>query len=240
MKTIIIGAGEVGKALYEVLSPHHETLIRDIEPVKAEGIEVLQICYPDSPAFVEITKSYIAEYTPFLTIINSSVAVGTTDKCGDFVIYSPIRGRHPENGLSKELRSFPKFIACKDRLRLDFASNYFKKADWEVRTGDNPSAVEYFKLISNVHMGLEIAWRQEVERMLKKFNINPTHYEIWEETYTRGYESLGQWNLIRPNMNPGPIGGHCILPCTEILKSQFPSRAFDFILESNEKAKAGK
>lgn len=238
MKTLIIGAGEVGQALKQVLSKAHEVLIRDIEPIDIGlgSIEVLQICYPDSDRFVEITKNYIALYKPTLTIVNSSVSVGTTTSIGVDVVYSPIRGRHPGNGLQKEMMVFTKFVGCRNEVKLAMAAEYFKQCGWDVASSDNPEALEYLKLMSNVHMGLEIAWRQEVERMMKKFKIDPVVYDDWERTYSEGYRELGQYHLMRSRMNPAPIGGHCILPCTEILNSQFPSKAMGFILESNETA----
>lgn len=238
MKTLIIGAGEVGTALKEVLSPYHETFIRDVEDKPendpGNGFEVLQICYPDHEGFVKTTKKYIQEYQPKLTIINSSVAVGTTTKIGMDVVYSPIRGRHPENGLAREMKVFTKFIGSYSFNKAQLASAYFRKCEWDVFVG-MPESLEYLKLMSNVHMGLEIAWRQEVERMMEHFHINTVEYEHWERTYSEGYIKLGQYHLMRSRMDPGPIGGHCILPCTEILKKQFPSKAFDFILESNAK-----
>lgn len=238
MKTLIIGAGQVGSALKEVLLPFHETYIRDVNEFECNGVEVLQICYPDHQGFDLTTKRYIEQYEPLVTIINSSVKVGTTRKCGPSVAYSPIRGRHPDNGLVSEMPVFTKFVgAVKENMRV-MAQLYFEDCNWEVRTSDNPEALEYLKLMSNVHMGLEIAWRQEVARMMKSFYIEEKDYEAWERSYAEGYMKLGQTHLMRPRMKPDPIGGHCIIPCTEILKEQYPSKALDFILESNEKAKS--
>lgn len=238
MKDLIIGSGEVGKSLHEIVSAYNPTLIRDIEPIEInEEIGVMHICYPDSDNFVEITKGYIEQYKPALTIINSSVSVGTTRKCGDLVVYSPIRGRHPDNGLSKEMKIYPKFVSAVDYFSAHEAQEYFIQMDWDVFRSEKPEDLEYLKLMSNIHMGIEIAWRQEIQRMMSHFNIDQETYEIWEKTYSDGYRELGQYHLIRPQMRPNAIGGHCILPCTEILSKQFPSKIFDFVLESNEKAK---
>lgn len=237
MKSLIIGAGEVGSSLKKVIEPYHETYIRDINPIEIENVQVLHVCYPDHEGFVETTKKYIQEYKPALTIINSSTEVGTTRKCGDKVVYSPIRGRHPENGLDKEMKVYPKFVSAVNSAFTGLASSYFEACGWRVYRAKNPEDLEYLKLMSNIHMGLEVAWRQEIERMMKHFAIDKKTYEKWEETYTQGYIELNQTHLIRSRMKPDPIGGHCIIPCTLILKDQFPSKAFDFILESNEKTK---
>ncbi len=235
MKTLIIGRGQVGTALFELLSGHYETYIRDTENMELEGVEVLHICYPEHAGFPETTKKYIAQYKPKLTIINSSVTVGTTDQCGEHVVYSPIRGRHPK--LASDLKLYAKFVFGVNPEDCELAKQYFENCDLKVCTDNNPRAGELVKVLSNVHMGVEVAWRQEVERILKKFAIDPALYEMWESTYRAGYYASGDNHLMRPLMNPGPIGGHCILPCTDILNAQYPSPIFEFIKQSNEKAK---
>lgn len=234
MKSLVIGAGQVGSGLYEIINKHHESYIRDLEPLKCEGVEVLHICYPEHDGFEETTLKYIEEYKPLLTIINSSIPVGTTRKCGPNVVYSPVRGRHPN--LATEMLKFPKFVSGTHLPNMILAANYFESCGWKVHASNSPETLELLKLLSNIHMGLEIAWRQEVGRILDKWDVSPNDYEMWEETYNDGYLGLGQKHLIRPQMRPDPIGGHCILECNQILKKQFPSKAFDFIQESNDRA----
>lgn len=235
MKTLIIGAGQIGTALKEVLSPHHDVYLRDVEPLFLADIEVLQICYPDHDGFEETTREYIRFYKPTLTIINSSIRVGMTKKCGNDVVYSPVRGRHPN--LIKEMKSFRKFVSSHNQGKALEATFYFEKANWPCLISKSPENLEFMKVMSNVHMGLEVAWRQEVQRMMDVLGIDPSEYEAWEKTYRDGYLAVQDFNLIRPIMNPDPIGGHCILPCIELLKERCPSTLLDFILESNEEVK---
>jgi hypothetical protein len=249
MKSLIIGAGEVGKALKEIIQKTHEVIIRDIEPIDIGlgNIEVLHICYPESEQFIEITQKYIQEYKPKITIIHSSIPIGTSDKFGSDVVYSPIRGRHNRinsingrrmYGLEFDIPRYVKFIFGSKSARM-MAKEYFEKCGIECDEYDcnRKSDGEFLKLISNIHMGLEIAWRQEVGRILNHYHISSYLYDRWESTYNDGYKKCGDEHLIRPTMKPDPIGGHCIIPCTEILSKQFPSKIFDFILESNEKSK---
>ncbi len=235
MKSLIIGAGQVGTSLKEVLSTHYDVVIRDLDDLQVEDVKVLHICYPDHEGFAENTNKYVEQYKPELTIIHSSIPVGTTADCGDDFVYSPVRGRHPY--LATEMKKFTKFVASKNSLTAQRALIYFESCGWPVTLVDKPESLEFFKVLSNVHMGLEIAWRQEVERMCQHFGIKPGEYERWEKTYRDGYLKTSDYNLIRSLMKPDPIGGHCILPCTEILLSQYKSRLCEFILESNEKAK---
>ncbi len=235
MKTLIIGSGQVGTALKENIAPYHETFIRDLEDIQIDGVDVLHICYPDHEGFDITTKAYIAQYKPKLTIINSSVRVGTTRSCGEDVVYSPTRGRHPK--LAEEMRVFVRFVASHNSRTMYMANEYFKKCGFTVFPAEKPEALELLKVLSNIHMGLEIVWRQEVERILNAFEISPKDYDEWEHTYREGYIQLKDWNLMRSLMRPDPIGGHCILPCTELLNSQYKSPLLDFIIHSNELAK---
>jgi UDP-N-acetyl-D-mannosaminuronate dehydrogenase len=235
MKTLIVGGGEVGNALRMVVSKYHKTWIRDISPFKLDKVDILHICFPDSEGFVDCVKEYKSEYRPKLTIINSSVAVGTTDRCGNNVVYSPVRGRHRPR-LDAELTSFPKFIAGRNEEDVNLADDYFRACDWQTYTTNDVKGLEVCKLVSNIHMGLEIAWAQEMTRIFKKFGGERKTYDLWENTYNDGYMDLAQYHLLRPIMQDNPIGGHCILECTQILKDQHSSLAFDFIQRSNADA----
>lgn len=239
MKSLIIGRGQIGSALYEIFAKDHECFIRDVEAVDCPEIEVLHIAYPYTDVFVRETRRYIDQYKPKLTIIHSTVAVGTTDKCGDHVVHSPERGRWPN--LAFEMKKFPKFIGGFNGPDIALAESYFELCQWPTISVFNPTWTELVKLLSNIHLGLEIAWRQEVERIFTDFRASETSdfgvYDQWEETYNQGLRFLGQHHLVRPRVNPGPIGGHCILPCIDILDSQYPSDVFDFIRTSNAQVK---
>lgn len=233
MKSLVIGNGEVGKAIYENIKEIHESYIRDVEEIKEQYFDVIHVCYPDQEKFIEITKKYIDQYRPLLSIIHSSVKPGTTRQCGEDVLYSPVRGRHP--GLPNQMKHFCKFFIGQ-AWQLSLANQYFKRIfQCEFIVGE-PDSFEFYKLISNVHLGLEISWRQEVERIFDHLNLDKTNYEKWEASYNAGLISLKESNLIRPIMNPHPIGGHCILPCLELMKNIYPSKFFDLILESNNLA----
>ena len=231
MKGLVIGAGEVGTAVYKIAKDHFPTFIRDIDEINEKGFGILHICYPFSSKFVEITKEYIERYDPLVTVVHSSIEVGTTDRLGSHVVYSPVRGRHPN--LEREIKIYRKFVSGRSSHDVGIVAEYFRKCGLKVHTDFNPITVELSKLLSNIHMGIEIAWRQEVERIMRKFYADSSVYESWEESYRDGYEILEHKNLIRSHMKPDPIGGHCILPCTNILREQFPSKILDFIVESN-------
>ena len=240
MKSLVIGAGQVGTALFDCIKGTHETAIRDIKEGKPiNGIQVLHICYPDHDKFVENTQFYMDKYNPALTIVHSSVGIGKTDDLDSHVVYSPVRGRHPK--LAKDMKIYQKFLFSENQEDLKIARRYFEECGINCFVCKaSPKYGEVLKLLSNIHMGIEIAWRQEVDRIFKSFELNSKYYDFWEESYRLGYFESGDDNLARPSMRPDPIGGHCILPCTEILKKQYESPVLDWILESNEKAKSQK
>lgn len=235
MKSLIVGNGQIGSALFEIFSKFHETHVRDFEAVTLEDVEVLHIAYPWSDKFVEITRAYIDEYKPKLTMIHSTVKIGTTRKLGEHVVYTPERGRFPN--LAKEMIVYKKFIGGDDMDDLVLASRYFLACKWPVQIVSDPDTTETLKLVSNAHMGLEIAWRQELDR----WEIDAKAYAMWEDSYFHGYIYTGQMEIVRPRMDPGPIGGHCILPSVDIMAETFKSSLIlEFIKYSNEQAQRKK
>ncbi len=98
---VVVGLGEVGRPLLELVSEHHNAVGVDITPPTGEigKVDVLHVCYPfDIKDFVGETARYIELFRPTLTIINSTVAIGTTravaERTGAAVVHSPVRGKH--------------------------------------------------------------------------------------------------------------------------------------------------
>lgn len=232
MKVLILGNGQIGQAMEAILSPYHKVTVKDTEDLQLSGVEIMHVCYPDSIYFLTETQAYMEQYRPKLTIIHSSVSPGKTAACGSHVVNCPVRGRHPN--LAKEIPAFPLFIGGESREDVALAVEYLSGCNLVCADAGDPQGTELVKLLSNVHMGLEIAWRQEVKRMLDRFGVDPLVYERWEDSYKEGYRITDNEQLTRPRLRPDPIGGHCILECTDILSKRFESKIFDFIRESNE------
>src|ERR1700691_5058938 len=118
-KVVVVGLGEVGKPLLELISEHHDAVGVDVAPT-AERVsrpDVLHICYPfEIKDFVGETARYISRFEPGLTIINSTVGVGTTravaQRTGTAVVHSPVRGKHAR--MLAEMRSYKKFVGAID------------------------------------------------------------------------------------------------------------------------------
>ena len=81
--TVVIGLGEVGRPLCELVArTGAEVLGVDAAPVDlpAPGtVAVMHICFPfEIDDFVAETARYVDRLRPELTVINSTVGVGTT------------------------------------------------------------------------------------------------------------------------------------------------------------------
>lgn len=238
MKSLIIGKGQVGTGLFDVISPFHETYIKDVEELEIEGIEVLHLCYPYSDKFIDTANDYIKKYSPKLVINHASVAIGTTEKIdadGSLICYSPIRGKHPN--LAGDIRIFDKFIAGEYEA-VSLAKEYFKPCGMGIVMFSNKKdmrTLEFCKLVSNIRYGYEICFMQEMERIADEFGIDIGTFNLFEQSYNNGYKVLGQYNMIRPVLYGGVIGGHCVMQCTKILKDQHYSELFDWMEFSNIK-----
>jgi UDP-N-acetyl-D-mannosaminuronate dehydrogenase len=152
--------------------PHHQTLGVDIEPVvkKYQGIDVMHICFPfQIKDFVGEVTRRIEQFKPALTIIDSTVAVGTTravaERSGAAVVNSPVRGKHVR--MVEELLHYTKFVGALDPAAGERAAGHFQSLGMKTRILSSPEATELAKLTETTYFGLLIAWAQEVGAVLR-------------------------------------------------------------------------
>jgi UDP-N-acetyl-D-mannosaminuronate dehydrogenase len=230
-RTLVVGIGEVGGALAEVLDRTEPVLRHDLERRDfADPVSVMHICIPfkNSADFERIALSYIERFKPGLTIINSTVIPGTTrsvaSACGLPVAFSPIRGKHAR--MTHELIQYVKFVAAPDRSIANLAESHFSRVGFTARTMDNVESLELAKLAETTYFGLLIAFAQELNRYAAKIGGN---YE----------EAIGFFEevefLPRRRYFPGFIGGHCVVANIGLLEQVAPSLLLDAIVESNRR-----
>lgn len=234
MKSLVIGNGQVGSGLYEVIKEVHETHVKDLEELNIDGVEILHLCFPYSEKFIELANAYIEKYKPKLTINHASVPVGTTDKLLGLKCYSPIRGKHPK--LAKGIKTFDKFIAG-TKEATDIASTYFKQCSMTTLCYSEHyiNSLEYCKLMSNIRYGSEICFMQEAERIAKRLDVDIEVFKMFEESYNKGYRDMGEYNMVRPILYGGFIGGHCVMQNIDVIETQTHSELFDWMKFSNFK-----
>jgi UDP-N-acetyl-D-mannosaminuronate dehydrogenase len=227
-KVIVVGLGEIGKPLLQLISEHHEVVGVDISPVgPVDHVEVLHVCYPfQIKDFIGETVRYIELFQPALTVINSTVAVGTTrtiaERTGTAVVNSPVRGKHAR--MLQELRSYIKFIGALDRAGAEKAVHHFESVGLKTKVLSSPEATELAKLTETTYFGLIIAWAQELERYCDQSGQD--YQEI-----TSFYDEIKFFPPVK--YFPGVIGGHCVMPNIELLSKYGQSVVLDAIQASN-------
>ena len=216
-QTVVIGLGEVGRPLCDLIAQTGgEALGVDAAPVDlpAPGtVAVMHICFPfEIDDFVGEAARYVDRLRPELTVINSTVGVGTTravhERTGGRIVHSPVRGKHAR--MVEELTYYDKFIGPIDVHAAVLAKQHFEWLGMTTRVLSSPEASELAKLTETTYFGVLLAWAQEVERYCEAVGVD------YDEVVAI-YEQIGYLPPVK--FFPGVIGGHCVMPNIEILKA---------------------
>ena len=228
---VVVGLGEIGRPIFELASRRHQVLGVDVAPPAETpaGVDIMHVCYPFAiENFAGETARYIALFEPALTIINSTVAIGTTrkiaERTGAAVVNSPVRGKHAR--MVEDLLKYTKFVGAIDRAAGERAAEHFESIGMKTKTLSSPEATELAKLTETTYFGLIIAWAQEVERYCDQSG------EDYNEVISF-YEEISYLPPVK--FFPGIIGGHCVMPNIEILNRLAPSELLQAIQSSNAK-----
>lgn len=215
---LVIGAGEVGTAICEVLSQAHEVGLRD-KPL-GEGsnvslgpVEAIHICFPYSDEFMEQVLKYQDQYDPELVIVHSTVPVGTCDPKG--WVHSPVRGRHPD--LFAGIMAFQKHFGGDQALE---AAEIFRLCGVVASIHPNATETEAGKLWEMVQYGHQILMEKQIHAWCQEQGVDfDVVYRQFAQSYNVGYQVLGADWAVRPVLHhlPGPIGGHCVVPASKLL-----------------------
>jgi len=227
-RVLVIGLGEVGKPLMEVLASTYDIKGRDIEYESVDDVSVMHVCYPyQINDFIGTTVENVEEYAPDLVIINSTVLPGTTRKIREIsktpTVFSPVRGKHVCMG--EELLHYTKYVGGTDPDSTRLAAEHFEKAGMKVGTMSSCEALELAKLLETTYFGVLVAWAQETERFCNKLAVD--YDEVMRFTEEIRY-------LPPVILQPGYIGGHCVIPNIRLLEQLRPSEFTEAIRGSNE------
>lgn len=218
MNHMVIGMGEVGKAIFDVLSCGVDYKVgwqdvRSCEVPFNGRAHALHVAIPDSPNFVSNVRRYIDAYNPSIVIVHSTVPVGTCD-ANDW-IHSPIRGVHPN--IARGIMTFVKYFGG---LRSDEAAEIFSELG--VNTVAIPMArdCEAAKLWDTTQYGWMIVLAKAIHAWCEANNADFDFvYREFNRSYNEGYHAMGRPEVARPFLRhvPGPIGGHCVIPNLPLL-----------------------
>ena len=247
-KVLVVGLGEVGLPLYELLRECGKFLVygSDVNEARISSIEqkgvpdkvdVIHICIPcfNQDEFVNVVAGYAKRFEPKLLIVNSTVPPGTTQKihelCGCLVAHSPVRGVHKSlEHMKWELKRWTKYVGGANAEAGEAAFRHFRTAGFKPKVLKGCAETELAKLFETTYRAWMIGCFQEMHRISKRFEADFNDaVDFLEDTHRVRFD--------RPVMFPDVIGGHCLIQNTELLLKNYDSKFLRLILESNEKRK---
>ncbi len=246
---LIIGLGEIGHTLftlYKEKKSEFEVYGIDLDQAKMaelcqskdkmpKKVDILQVALPcgNPEKFAEVVADYALQYQPKLVVNNSTVPPGTTlkvaDKCHCPVVHSPSRGVHvTAQHMVWEMKRWPKYIGGATPQAGKLAKAHFEKLGLQVKVLLSCRETELAKVFETTYRAWMITCFQEMHRISRAFGADFNEaVDFLEDTHRQ--------RLDRPVMFPGVIGGHCLIPNTELLLKSYDSDMLRLILESNEK-----
>jgi len=236
----VLGYGEVGKA---IASLYPSIRIKDLVNIHPLGsLDILNICIPYTDDFCNIVEGEIRECNPYLTIIHSTVQVGTTEKlCKEFrgknIVHSPIRGPHPPlgNEICKEaLRTFIKFIGYEDDDSGKIGEEHLQSMGFRTYKCKPSKITELGKLLDTTYYGVCIAWHGEMAKLCKEAGVDfKEAVTLFNMTYNEGYKHMGWNHVLRPVLDPPgeKIGRHCVVPNAKLLETFMANPGSEWILK---------
>jgi UDP-N-acetyl-D-mannosaminuronate dehydrogenase len=243
---LVVGLGEVGRSLFELLeqSKKFDVYCFDIDKEKLVGIQqndlpkevdILHICYRcgNQEDFVKTTVNYIKRFNSKLTIINSTIPPGTTEKVhklsGGYMAHSPIRGMHASvETMKRDLLFWTKYIGGVNKKSAELARRHFEELGLKTKVLTGTAETELAKLFSTTYRAWMIVCFQEMHRISSKFGADFSQItDFLEDTHKVRFD--------RPVHFPGIIGGHCLISNAELLSKSYDSEFIKLILKSNEK-----
>jgi hypothetical protein len=227
MKHLVIGCGEVGKALMEVLGCEGHDPQKGYDRMDAGPVDMLHICIPYSESrppdlsenvtwlpFKDWVQEYQLWFKPTYTIIHSTVPIGTSDSLGAH--HSPIRGRHPH--LAASIRTFQKYVGG---LRASDVCAEFENHGMLAVAVKSARDTEAGKLIDLMQFGQSVLLEKSIHEFCEQYKLSfDLVYTHFNQSYNAGYSQLGEQQFRRPVLKhvDGPIGGHCVVQNMKWLK----------------------
>jgi len=244
---LVVGLGEVGNSLFSLLEDSGKFAVYgfDVESTRMQllpnqeeipgDIDVMHVCYPcpDQNRFIQTTLNYIRKFNPKLTIIDSTVAPGTTGKIYEStkkpLAHSPVRGMHKTaETMKKDILFWRKFVAGATKESAEAAKKHFEKMGLNVEILKNPIDTELGKLFDTIYKAWLIVCSQEMHRISMSYKAD---FDQIIDFIEDGHRVL----FDRPPHYPSFIGGHCLIQNTEMLLKHHDSDLLRLILESNRK-----
>lgn len=219
--SVVIGNGEIGSALFDILRPYYPTWVIDIELERPSGIPdsvgCIHICFPYYDQFVSEVRRYQAMFAPKYVVIHSTVPPGTCDSLR--AVHSPVRGKHWE--MYGSILRYVKFFGGWS-YGADEIARRFHRVGVPTCVVAEARSTEIGKILETTFLGVLVRWVQSVRQLAEDNGLS--HLEVWDkwvETYNDACDEFHQDPWPRLSAIMKPIGGHCVVPNLKMLPT-FP------------------
>jgi UDP-N-acetyl-D-mannosaminuronate dehydrogenase len=125
--------------------------------------------------------------------------------------------------MQTDMLRYRKFVGADDTDTGDAAIAHFSRAGFRTDRFPSSTVGEVAKLLETTWLGVLVGWAQEAER------IGLEHGASYDEINA----FVKEIDFLPHHITPGIIGGHCVMPNIQILRSQHRSQFLDAIVESN-------
>lgn len=240
---IVIGLGEIGKPIRRMIQNAYgpdEVWGRDITyPVEIElKFKFMHICFPQSSAFVPALNGYVKKYQPDYIIIHSTLSPGIAsylDSLYDVPVYlSPVRG-NIKDGMLWSLKKYTKYVAAFGYSESEYRPvlEHLRGAGFHLEYGEDPTALEWAKILDLAWYGLNIAFYQEIERLAEEEGFDYTVVR----RFIRSTPEESEGRAERTLFYGGFIGGHCVIQAIEKILAKKDIPMLREVIFSNIKRK---
>lgn len=211
MNHVVVGLGEVGRALAKVLAignaGHVVGVDININPDMPVNPDMMHICFPWSTAFKNDVAAYRERYHPKWMVIHSTVPVGTSRELK--AVHSPVRG--PHWSMERALMTFVKFVGG-EKADASIVANEFLRCGMRPHMMSSSEATELGKIMDTTLYGVLIAFHRDLDQYCRDLDQYCRDHGLsftevstqWTETYNDGYAALAIVSDRTPSWTNGP------------------------------------
>mgnify|MGYP001582614525 CR=1 FL=1 len=247
MKSLIIGFGEVGGALYEILKVKHEVWRKDIGPEyidpdgstgsekKTGQVWALHVCLRYSDNFMQTILGYMGAHSPRVVDVCTTVPPGTTRRLGPTAVHSTTRGLHPN--LAESLKTFVKHIGGPLSREL---VPYYGRAGIQCVAYERPETTELAHILYNAAYGVQLMLADEMQQLCRHYGTDYVETVLgYTATGNRGFEKLDHKGKARMLIWPpgGRIGGHCVVQGAGLIPPEIRGPLMERLARFNDAGK---
>lgn len=219
-KDIIIGGGEIGTALFQLLEESCPCEIEDRLQERCCLLDLklpvyfLHICTPHIRFFGLTIQEYVNKYNPQAVVIHSTVPPGTAKSLQAAltipIISSPIRGVHEK--FPDDLNKYTKWYGFNGLYNKEVEDEFnhrFNSLGIEVNKMSDGKTCELAKILCDTtYQGWLIVFKYVCDMIAHEYDVDSE--EIWK---------MNQDVPDKPYRysDPQGIGGHCVLPNLDLI-----------------------